>query len=85
MASRNSPHQPLLNGDRGIGHHRVSPFTRSGTLPMNHHYHPHHPRSISCDHTSQTLRLTPQPPQKPKQSLQHTPQQPRPGYVTLPR
>ena len=87
MASRPSPHggQPLMNGS----HHRVSPFTRSGTLPMNHHYHPHHPRSVSCDHTSQTLRLTPQPHQKPKQSLQHHPaahqQQARPGYVTLPR
>lgn len=79
-----------LNGS----HHRVSPspsgsghFHRSGTLPLHYGYAPHghghaHPRSVSCDHTSQTLRLTPQPPKLPKQSLQH---HQRPGYVTLPR
>ena len=75
-----SPHQ--MNGGNT---HRVSPFTRSGTLPIHyHHHHGHHPRSVSCDHTSQTLsRLTPQPPKAhQKHSLQ---MQPRPGYVTLPR
>ena len=108
MGPRHSPHagQPIMvNGgsstpvNGGHQHHRVSPFTRSGTLPMNYQHHPHHPRSVSCDHTgsgAQTLRLTPsgqqqQTHQKPKHSLQHHPQaviaqqQARPGYVTLPR
>ena len=99
MGPRHSPHagQPIMvnGGTPGGGHHRVSPFTRSGTLPMNYQHHPHHPRSVSCDHTggAQTLRLTPsqQTHQKPKHSLQHHPQaviaqqQARPGYVTLPR
>ena len=108
MGPRHSPHagQPIMvNGGSstpisgGHQHHRVSPFTRSGTLPMNYQHHPHHPRSVSCDHTgsgAQTLRLTPngqqqQTHQKPKHSLQHHPQaviaqqQARPGYVTLPR
>ena len=71
--------------------HRSSNFTRSGTLPIHyHHHHHHHPRSVSCDHTSQTLRL---PPKQPKHSLQHPvlqqqqqqQQHQRPGYVTLPR
>jgi len=83
-----SPHQ--LNG----GHHRVSPFTRSGTLPIHYHHHHSGPRSVSCDHSSQhssqTLRLTPQPPKQGQQQQQqhqkHSLQmQQRPGYVTLPR
>ena len=65
-------------------HHRVSP-SQFHTL----HYHGghgghgghHHPRSVSCDHSSQTLhRLTPQP-----QKIVQQQQQARPGYVTLPR
>lgn len=45
-----------------------------------------HSRSISCDHhgSSQTLRLTPQPP-KQKHSLPVHSSNQRPGYVTLPR
>ena len=100
MGPRHSPHagQPIMvNGGTPGGHqgtptghqHRISPFTRSGTLPMNYQHHgSHHPRSVSCDHTggggsgAQTLRLTPtsqhqqhqQTHQKPKHSLQHHPQ-----------
>ena len=95
LLSRNSPHQPLLNGS-----HRVSPspssagaspFTRSGTLPL--HYNP---RSVSCDHSnaSQTLKFhhhhhhghqkQQQQPHPQIVSQQYASHQ-RPGYVTLPR
>jgi len=50
---------------------RPNGYTSSGTLP-----HPHHPRSVSCDHTAGGPYVpTAQQPQ----------QQQRPGYVTLPR
>jgi len=71
-------------------HHRVSP-SQFHTLHYHgphgghggHHGGHHHPRSVSCDHSSQTLhRLTPQPQKVPQVQQQ---QQQRPGYVTLPR
>jgi len=64
-----------------LHHHHASPFQRpgqgnlaysSGSLP-----HPHHPRSVSCDHTTGSS-----PAYLPVQQTTH---QARPGYVTLPR
>jgi len=60
-----------------LHHHHGSAFQRpavytSGTLP-----HPHHPRSVSCDHTNNGGPYVP--------TAQQPQQQQRPGYVTLPR
>lgn len=67
--------------------HNQSPFTRSGTLPLPHHYPSHHPRSVSCDHSGtlphphHSFTLT-----KPVIQLLHVNSgHTRPGYVTLPR
>ena len=84
LHSMHHPHhhhqQPLhpahLVSPPHLHHHHGSAFQRpavytSGTLP-----HPHHPRSVSCDHTAGGPYVpTAQQPQ----------QQQRPGYVTLPR
>jgi hypothetical protein len=74
-------HQPLHPGHLisppHLHHHHASAFQRpaysAGTLP-----HPHHPRSVSCDHTAAQQAPGPYLPVQ-------TGHQQRPGYVTLPR
>lgn len=63
----------------------ASPFQRSGTLPLPHH-HPHHPRSVSCDHTNANpLPHLYMPPVVHHHHHHPNQVQARPGYVTLPR
>jgi len=57
------PHQPLhpahlVSPPAHHHHHHPSPFARTGTLPHNYTMGtlPHHPRSVSCDHTAPAAR-----------------------------
>ena len=74
-------HQPLhpvhlISPPHLHHHHHVPAFQRTGTLPPNFSTGtlPHHPRSVSCDHTGSNYGPI----------IQTTHNQ-RPGYVTLPR